>query len=108
MRRRLILGPVAEDEFREAIAWYERQRKGLGKRFRLAVREALQQIRSIPESQPVVYQPDVRRALVDVFPYIVYYRVLVDGIRVVSIFHTSRDPKSWQMAADDDIAETES
>jgi plasmid stabilization system protein ParE len=104
MTRRLILGPVAEEEFKEAIAWYNRQRKGLGKRFRVAVREAFQQIRSAPESRSVVYEPDVRRARVEVFPYMVYYRVLSDRIRVISVFHTSRDPTSWRMAADDDIA----
>jgi plasmid stabilization system protein ParE len=104
VKRRLILGPVAEEELAEAIRWYEGQRKGLGKSLRVAVRETFQAIRASPEARAVVRPPDVRRALVTRFPYAVFFRVVEGNVRVISVFHTSRDPANWQRAADHDTA----
>jgi len=42
---------------------------------------------------------DIRRAVVRGFPYCVYYREEPALIRVISVFHTSRDPKIWQSRA---------
>jgi plasmid stabilization system protein ParE len=39
---------------------------------------------------------DVREALILKYPYCVYYRVDGERILVLSVFHTSRDPASWQ------------
>jgi plasmid stabilization system protein ParE len=102
MRLRVVLTPTAEHELKEAIAWHEQQRKGLGKRLRLAVSETIRRIRVMPESRTIVYPPDVRRIRVDVFSYQLFYRVVGSEIRVVSVFHTSRDPAHWQKLADDD------
>jgi hypothetical protein len=44
----LIITPEAELDVAEAKAWYDRQRQGLGERFLLAVEEALERIRRIP------------------------------------------------------------
>jgi plasmid stabilization system protein ParE len=64
-------------------------------------------IQRFPTSKSVVRPPDVRRAIVQGFPYIIVYRVTAQSIRVVSVFHTSRDPSAWQAAAEDDIAQGE-
>jgi plasmid stabilization system protein ParE len=102
MSRPLALTPDARAEFDDAHAWYEAQRKGLGKRFRAAVRDCFRQIRRAPASSQIVRPPDVRRAFVRGFPYVVTYRVAANGIRVISVFHTSRDPGRWQQRADED------
>jgi toxin ParE1/3/4 len=52
--------------------------------------------------QPRLHQAvfgDVRRAVVAGFPYCVYYREEADRVRVLSVFHTSRDPNVWQSRA---------
>jgi len=102
VKRRLILGPVAEEELAEAIRWYENQRKGLGKALRVAVREAFHRIRTTPEVHAVIRAPDVRRTFVVGYPYLVFYRLVEGTVRVISVFHTSRNPIHWHLAADDD------
>src|SRR5262245_58191126 len=96
MTRRLQFRSESEDQLKEAIHWYEQQRKGLGKRFRIAAREVIQSIRKSPESRQIIHPPDVRKVRVDVFPYAIYYRVFHDRIRVISVFRGSRDPATWQ------------
>jgi toxin ParE1/3/4 len=39
---------------------------------------------------------DVRKAVVSGFPYCVYYREVEGSVVILSVFHTSRDPKEWQ------------
>ena len=79
----------------EALAWYERQRQGLGDEFLRAVRDTYPAITQRPNSFAVVHR-DVRRALVGRFPYGVYFRVLSTKIVVTAIMHGSRHPKHWQ------------
>ena len=39
---------------------------------------------------------DIRRGKLRKFPYVVYYRVLVDRIEVIALLHGSRDQNSWK------------
>ncbi len=55
--------PQAEQEFREAIAWYEHQRTGLGAEFALSIDGAVERIRRSPEKYPEVHKT-VRRIVV--------------------------------------------
>ncbi|WP_375470024.1 hypothetical protein [uncultured Nostoc sp.] len=49
----------------------------------------------MPESYAVTYR-DIRRAIIRRFPYAVYYRIISSRVIVTAIFHSRRDPKSWQ------------
>ena len=42
---------------------------------------------------------DVRKAIVARFPYCVFYREEPSCVRVLAVFHTSRDPSIWQSRA---------
>lgn len=55
------------------------------------MRDVFQQIQTTPTLYTVV-----RMALVRRFPYVILYRVEATRIVVVSVFHTSRDPKIWR------------
>lgn len=48
-----------------------------------------------PKMPPKIYK-EARRAVVRRFPYCIYYIIQSDRIHIVSIFHTSRNPKKWQ------------
>jgi plasmid stabilization system protein ParE len=50
----------------------------------------------MPESYVIVYR-DIRRAVIKRFPYAVYYRIVSSRVIVIAIFHSRRNPKSWQM-----------
>lgn len=91
----LIISPEAEEDIAEAKAWYAKRRTGLGEEFLLCVEEALDRIRAIPEGATEVF-PGVRRVVVRRFPYVVIYRVDLDQIGVLAVYHSHRDPRGWQ------------
>ena len=94
MRYEIILHPQAEKEYLKACAWYEKKVVGLGHRFKNAVIEQLQTIAEQPESYPAKSR-NYRESNLDVFPYLIVYKInkSKDFIYVVSIFHTSRNPR---------------
>ena len=94
----MIIRPEAEADLVHARNWYERQRAGLGAAFLLCVEEVLERIDRTPEIYAAVYQ-NVRRAFTRRFPYAVYYRIEVNEVVVLGIFHTHRDPREWQARA---------
>jgi plasmid stabilization system protein ParE len=89
---------AARAEFDEAHAWYEHQRPGLGDQFSERVQEVLDRIAATPEVHQCVYK-DVRRSVVQGFPYSVLYRVKSDKIVVIAVFHGKRNPAIWQARA---------
>ena len=91
----LAFRPEARAEFDESHEWYEAQRAGLGEEFDNAINAVLALIEKSPLRFSVVYK-DVRRAIVPVFPFRIFYAVEEDRILVTSVFHTSRDPAVWQ------------
>jgi plasmid stabilization system protein ParE len=85
----------ARDELEEAYNWYEDQKAGLGEEFLDCVDDTLDRIEQRPESYVVVFQ-DFRRAIVDRFPYVIYYRIISSRIIVIAIAHGKRSPETWQ------------
>jgi plasmid stabilization system protein ParE len=94
----LIVNPEAEADLVEAKSWYDSQRTGLGDDFLLCLEETLQRLRRMPELYAKTFQ-DLRLALVRRFPFAVIYRIDDNQITVIAIYHTSRDPRSWQQRA---------
>jgi plasmid stabilization system protein ParE len=91
----VILDPEAQAEFDEAYDYYESRQAGLGEAFADAVQVVLDRIAKMPRMHQVVFQ-DIRRGVVRGYPYCVYYREEPTRVRVLSVFHTSRDPAVWQ------------
>ena len=91
MTRRISLRPQAQDEFIDAVAWYEAQRAGLGTAFLLRFDELVERLSEFPlAARPLVR--DVRIARVQRFPYSVVYRCRGDELRILAVFHLRRDP----------------
>ncbi|BAY10024.1 type II toxin-antitoxin system RelE/ParE family toxin [Calothrix sp. NIES-2098] len=95
MNYALVFRPEVREEIDEAYTWYESQQPGLGDEFLDCVDEILNRICQMLESYAVVYR-DIRRAVIQRFPYAVYYRFVSSRVIVIAIFHGRRDPKSWQ------------
>jgi plasmid stabilization system protein ParE len=89
------LSRLARQDLRQARDYYDQQRAGLGRRWVLAVVDALDAIVARPGSFPVVHA-DLRRAIVKRFPYGVFFRTAQEDIRVVAILHLHRDPGTWR------------
>ena len=61
-----VFHPEARLEYREAAAFYENRRPGLGAAFTLEVEATIERIMAAPERWPILEQ-DVRKCLTHVF-----------------------------------------
>lgn len=87
----LVLRPAAVADLTEAHAHYLGLVDGLGDRFVVALDELFARLTEFPRSAPLVTGfPDVRRAVVRGFPYVVFYRHQPDRIDVLRILHATR------------------
>ena len=71
------------------------QREGVGLRFSAAVEAVLQQIERNPYQFPLL-EKNVRRALLQRFPYGIYFMVDGPNASVIAILHAKRDPSAWR------------
>lgn len=86
----------AATEFVEAAGWYEGREKGLGAERIAEVNARVEFLRSTPERFPVWRQHAAfHRALLDRFPYALFYRFTDDQVFVFALSHTSREPGYW-------------
>ncbi len=92
---RILVLSCAEDEFAEAVDYYNEQRPGLGFEFAVEVQRTFERIRHHPETWPM-FSCRARRCLTDRFPFGVLYQVRSDCILVGTIMHLKRDPMRWQ------------
>jgi plasmid stabilization system protein ParE len=86
---------VARGELREAVRYYNAQRRGLGAELREEVRAAIARI----EGQPSAWQSlsaRTRRCLLHRFPYGVVYLVREREILIVAVAHLHREPEYWK------------
>ena len=94
----IVLRDEAQAEFDEAFDWYETHRAGLGQEFAAEIQKVFDHI----AAHPLIHQAefaDVRKGVVRRFPYCVFYRSHRDRVEVIAVFHTSREPSTWQSRA---------
>ncbi len=94
MTYHLILRPEAEEDLLDAYRWYDRRVSGLGLRFIESVERTLTQIEQSPQAFTAVHE-GVRRALIQTFPYGVYFSLEGERIAVLAVVHSSRHPRVW-------------
>jgi toxin ParE1/3/4 len=87
--------PEAEADVLEAHAWYRERGLGLAEEFLRSLDASLDLIRRLPESHPMVHR-QVRRALLQHFPYGIFYVLEGNTVTVLACFHASRDPRGWK------------
>jgi plasmid stabilization system protein ParE len=92
---RIVLGDEAQADALDAFRFYEERREGLGERFRDHLDIALSRIQETPELYPIVHR-DLRRTLIERFPYVVLYRLYPGVIFIVAIMHAKQSPAVWK------------
>ncbi len=90
----VIFDDLANEEFNDAVEYYEFQIKGLGKRFKEEMIRALNTIKRFPEIG-VVEEGDIRRYLLHKFPYKILYSIEKDYLYIIAIAHMHREPSYW-------------
>jgi toxin ParE1/3/4 len=87
--------PDAKTEFFGAINYYENVETGLGFDFSVEIFSTIQNIVDYPNAWPVL-EAEVRRCLVNRFPYGVLYSIEADEIYILAVMHLHRDPDYWK------------
>lgn len=95
-RFKVLITASAYNDIQQAIDYYNEKQRGLGKRFHLAVKEAIGVVRRNPFYQ--IRYDEVRCFSVKHFPYMLHF-VVTEEIKTVilyAVIHTSLDPEtSW-------------
>lgn len=91
----VVFRRIAKREFDDAISWYQDRREGLGREFSVAVEQQLGRVALSP-NQFACVRGDVRRAVLQRFPYSVYFIVEDDRIVVLAVFHARRAPNQLE------------
>ena len=89
-----LLSSRAQKEIEICWEWYEERQQGLGDRFISEVILRIRDIEKMPDRHPTRYKA-YKEALVPIFPFLIIYRIIKTKkyIRIVSVFHSSRNPK---------------
>jgi plasmid stabilization system protein ParE len=90
---------VAQREAREAARWYEGNRDGLGDEFLEELARVFEHIEKFPHAATQIPVSDanreVRRTVLDRFPYVVIHEVRAEGVMVIAVAHGRRKPRYW-------------
>ena len=86
---------AAEQEFIEAVVYYNSQSEGLGFEFAVEVKHTLERIIQHPLAWYKLSER-TRRSRTSRFPYGVIYQIRKDCILIIAIMHLHRKPETWQ------------
>ena len=86
-------------ELIEAAARYELQVPGLGERFEAEIRSATEVLLQHPEIGAPA-DPNLRRFILNRFPFTLYYSATSDVLRIEVVAHQSRRPGYWRSRID--------
>lgn len=93
--KRIVFHPEARKELRDAVAYYETQRTGLGSALRSAIEMATQMIQQVPGIGSLYLGTPIRKFLARRFPYTIYYREFDDRIWIAAVAHQKRRAGYW-------------
>jgi plasmid stabilization system protein ParE len=92
---RHVFHPEAANEFAEAVRFYKKRGCNLGQRFSREVRATIKKVVETPQRWRV-FDKDVRRCLVRVFPYFVLYTIEPEFILIIAVMHSKGEPGYWK------------
>jgi plasmid stabilization system protein ParE len=92
---RVFFTADARADLDDALSWYRTHAREVVLQFRDALRAVVSRISDNPKQFPASPH-QTRRALLRRFPYLIIFRETRTAVYVVAVFHTSRDPKTWQ------------
>jgi toxin ParE1/3/4 len=92
----VTLHSEAEAELRKAVAYYERQRPGLGRELRREVESAVVRARLNPSAFSPYGRSGLRKCFVHRFPYTIFFIELEKVIWIAAIAHHKRRPDYWK------------
>jgi plasmid stabilization system protein ParE len=80
----------------EAIFFFNNIQEGVGYRFKEDLKKEIAFLRKHPEIIQKRHH-DLRISFLKKFPFGIHFLLDENAVRVIAIFHTSRDPKRWKI-----------
>lgn len=90
-----VFHPEALKEFEATALFYAERQPGLELRFIANIEATIRRICEAPRAWRL-FDGEVRRCLVQVFPYAVLYFVEPEYVLIIAVMHCSREPGYWQ------------
>lgn len=92
-----VIQNTAKNDLREAVKWYNIQKKGLGNEFLSTVKQTISRLRLYPNLAQIRYF-EVHTAVMETFPDMIHYYIDSNkkAIIVIGILHTSKNPDNWK------------
>jgi len=87
--------PEADEEFREAVRYYENEAPGVGLRFVAEVQRGVTLITENPFAAAAVGS-GIRRKVLNHFPYSLLYAVEPEFVVILAVAHHKRRPRYWR------------
>jgi plasmid stabilization system protein ParE len=87
--------PAAEQDYQEALAWYQARSAQAAAGFEAAMEVALQRIADSPEMSPLCDDRH-RFYVLRRYPYSIIYRVESGDVLVVAVPHARRSSTYWE------------
>jgi len=87
--------PEAEEEFLSAISYYHDCQEDLGDDFFCEAQAAIKRILDYPKAWPIL-EKEVRRCLLNRFPYGILYSIEPDGIFIIAVMPLKLNPGYWK------------
>ena len=94
--------PEAEDEFFEAIEYYEECRAGLGYDFSKEVYSAIDRLLDFPDAWQIT-DNNIRRCLIKRFPFGIVYSYDNDDIKILAVMNLHKKPEYWKHRVQDNL-----
>jgi len=86
---------AAKLDIKHAKNWYNFQRINLGNEFLFEVEKLQAQIQANPEQFPKS-RNEIRKAVLSRFPYCLFFTIKSNTIKIIAVFHNSRNPIIWK------------
>ncbi len=91
----VVFSDDAENDFQESYEYYNDDNSNVADLFFRQINASLDLIKSNPFLF-LILQNNIRKFTVKKFPFLIYFQVEDDVIKVIAIFHTSRSPEVWK------------
>lgn len=84
----------AEIDFDKSYKYYSADSLEIADTFFKQINFSLENIQQTPYSFSKIHK-NIRKYIVKKFPFVIYFQVIDTLIKVIAIFHTSRNPEIW-------------
>ena len=97
MENKLTFAPKAKEELIDAIFFYNEISNIVATNFFSAIKTAEIKLLENPYGYQKIYK-NFRHFVINGYPYklIYYFDLMTNEIIIISVFHTSRNPKEWK------------